>query len=74
MTEAVQTALIVAVPPTLASIASIVMAFKAKTKAEATHLLINSRMEELLRVSKIASHLEGKTEGIAEERKSPNKK
>ena len=68
MTEAVQTALIVAIPPTLAGVASIVMAFKAKTKAEQTHLLINSRMGELLKAAKAISHSEGKEEGIAEER------
>jgi hypothetical protein len=52
MTEAVEIALIVAVPPTIASVAAVIMSIKNGTKIQEVHLGINSRMDELVRASK----------------------
>lgn len=43
-------------------------AYLAKRQAKQTHLLVNSRMDELLRLSKTASKAEGKLEGVQEEK------
>jgi hypothetical protein len=62
MSDTVILAIIAIVPSTLAAILS----FLALNKARATHLLVNSRMDELLKITKSASRAEGVIEGKAE--------
>lgn len=52
MTEAVEIALIVAVPPTLAATAALIMAVRAVHKIQEVHIGINSRMDQLVAASK----------------------
>lgn len=52
MTEAVEIALIVATPPTLAATAALVMAVRAVHKIQEVHIGINSRMDQLVAASK----------------------
>jgi hypothetical protein len=60
-------ALVIATATLVASITSLVMAFKNSVKINEVHLSINSRMDQLL-----AAHgAEMKAEGAAEERSRP---
>jgi RAB protein geranylgeranyltransferase component A len=45
--------------PALCSAAAAVYAFRAKQVATETHILINSRMEEYLKLTRSSSHAEG---------------
>ncbi len=69
MTESVQIAVIVAIPPTIAGVAAVIVALKTRDKIKALTIHINSRMDQLLLTTGQLSHSEGKAEGIAEERK-----
>lgn len=46
---------------------AIVTSYFTRKKVTEYHLLVNSRMDELLRVSKAASRAEGHAEGMKEE-------
>jgi hypothetical protein len=63
MTDAIQTALIVAIPPTLVGIAAIITSLRnravAKAEIREVHLLINSRMTQFLELAKSAAFAEG---------------
>ena len=52
MTEAVQIALIVATPPTVAATAALIMSIRNGSKIQQVHIGINSRMDELVKASK----------------------
>jgi hypothetical protein len=52
-------ALIASVPPTLAAVAAVIVALRGNAKLADVHLQINSRMDELLRVSNKAARAEG---------------
>ena len=52
VTEAVEIAMIVAIPPTIASVAALVMSIRNGTKIHDVHIGINSRMDELVKASK----------------------
>ncbi len=65
MTEAVQIALITAVPPTVVAVTGILVVL---SRIKAVHVQINSRMDELLRTTGTAEHARGQAEGIASER------
>jgi hypothetical protein len=52
MTEAVQIAMIVAVPPTLLGAAALVASIRNGNKIHDVHVGINSRMDELVKASK----------------------
>jgi len=52
MTEAVQIALIVAIPPTLLAAGSLVASIKNGARIQDVHLSINSRMDQLVQASK----------------------
>ena len=52
MTEAVQIALIVAIPPTLLAAGSLVASIKNGARIQDVHLIINSRMDQLVKASK----------------------
>ncbi len=65
MTEAVEVAMIMAVPPTLVAVSGIMVVL---SRIKAVHVQINSRMDELLRTTGTAEHARGQAEGIASER------
>jgi hypothetical protein len=52
MTETVTVALIVATPPTIASVAALIMSIRNGNKIHDVHVGINSRMDELVKASK----------------------
>jgi hypothetical protein len=52
MTDAVQIAMIVAIPPTLLGAAALVASIRNGTKIQDVHLSINSRMDQLVKASK----------------------
>ncbi len=62
MSEAVVVAAIVAIPPTVAAVAALIVSIRTHSATREVHLSVNSRMDELLRVTK--------TSGIAEGRKA----
>lgn len=57
--SAILIALIVAIPPTLAGIAAVIVSLRAKAKTEEIHLLVNSKITELLELTAKASRAEG---------------
>ncbi len=59
MTDATQTALIVAVPPTILALGSLVRSIKNGKDIKEVHLMINSRMDDLLKLTKSASFAAG---------------
>jgi len=63
-------AMITAIPPTLAGVAALIVAMRGSQKLTALHLQINSRMDQLLAVSKTAAH----AEGVASERTQHERK
>jgi hypothetical protein len=56
-------AVIISIGPTIAAIAALLAALKNRKQIEEVHLLINSRMNELLSKSRDASFAEGREEG-----------
>lgn len=68
MTEAVQVALIAAVPPTLLSFAAVISSLLNRGKINGLHLDVNSRLTELLKQTGLAAHAEGLAQGKAENR------
>ena len=70
MSEAIQVAVVISVAPTMASLGAVVIAWFGyrRSKSNATqisevHLLINNRMDELLKAARSESHAEGMAEG-----------
>lgn len=68
MTEAVEIALIASIPPTIVAVGGVYAIIRQSRKITDLKVHINSRMEELLTVSKDKARLEGKAAGIQEER------
>jgi len=68
LSESVQTALIVAVAPTLLALASVVNSIRNSQKLNGIHIDLNSRLTQLLEARGISERATGKAEGIAEER------
>lgn len=66
MDQIVKVALIAAAPPTLAALATMVGNIRNGRKLKELHVIVNSRLTELLAASKAASHAEGKAEGRIE--------
>jgi hypothetical protein len=66
MSDPVQIALIAGVPPTLVAAAALVASVLNHKKIQELHVIVNSRLTELLNETRIASHAEGKAEGKAE--------
>lgn len=60
----VKVALIVSTPPTLLSIITLVVALLNHRDGQKLHISLNSRLSELVRVSKEASHAAGRREGV----------
>lgn len=72
MSDAVITAIIAAVPPTLLAGLALLKAGKVEKAVNEVHLSVNSRLDEFLKVTKTASHAEGvKEEKDKQENKTP---
>jgi hypothetical protein len=52
MTDPVAIAMIVAIPPTIASVAALIMSIRNGNKIQDVHLSLNSRLSELVLASK----------------------
>jgi hypothetical protein len=65
---AVKVAIVSATPPTLAALAALFQTRRTKAQLTELHVLINSRLTELLNLTKESAHAEGKLEGQAEGR------
>lgn len=70
MSDTIVVALIVAIPSFIASIAALLQARAATQKIDATHLVVNSRMTQLLEAVKTGSLAEGREEGRGIEKQS----
>ena len=68
MSETVQTAIIVAIAPTLLATAAVISSIRNSKKLEGIHIDLNSRLSELLRATSTSERAAGKAEGIAEGR------
>jgi hypothetical protein len=59
MTDAVKVALIVATPPTIVAFGAFITSIWNHTKIGQLHVIVNSRLTELLTETRIASRAEG---------------
>jgi hypothetical protein len=66
VTEAVQVALIATLPGTLVGSAALIVAIKGREAVKDVHLLLNSRLDELLNTTKKLAHAEGLADGQRE--------
>lgn len=66
MTETVIISIITSMAAVLVSSVSAYFAFRAKQVSSATHLSVNSRMDEFKRIAEKLFHAQGKAEGRAE--------
>lgn len=73
MSDPVQIAIATSTSACVIAFVGAYFAYKAKIAAKETHLAVNSRMDELLKISKASAKAEGKLEGQAEQlqRKQP---
>ena len=60
--------LITSVITLITALVGVVKGFQNASKIQEVHLSINSRMDQLLAASKAESHLEGKAQGIQEQK------
>ncbi len=67
MSDTVLTAIIVAIPPTLVALVAAIKSFRNGAAVEKVHIAINSRMDEMLKLTRTSSH----AEGVLEEKKNP---
>ncbi len=70
MTESVQIALIVAVPPTLVAVAALVSSLKNSSKLQALHIDLNSRLTQLMEASAKSERAMGHAAGLEEGRQT----
>jgi len=63
MTDAVQAALIVSIAPTLVATGSLIASIKNRSKLNALHIDLNSRLTELLKAHGASERAEGVLEG-----------
>ena len=59
MSEPVIVAMLVAIPPTLVAMAALIASLRNGKKTDAIHVLMNSRLDELLAATRRSSHAEG---------------
>lgn len=71
MSDAVVIAMLVAIPPTVAACASLVVAVRSNKRLDKLHIQINSRMDQLLKAVAAQERGEGRAEGIEAERIRP---
>jgi hypothetical protein len=69
MTDIVRVALITATPPTIVALGALAASLSNYRKIAELHVIVNSRLSELLKVTGKASFAEGKAEGKAEHTK-----
>ncbi len=60
MSEAVAVALIVAIPPTLAAVAALIVSTKNRAETKEVHLSLNSRLDQLIKVTRSDAIHEGR--------------
>ncbi len=70
MSETVQTALIVAVAPTLLACAAVISSVRNSRKLTGIHIDLNSRLTQLLEATGASERASGHAEGMAEERQN----
>lgn len=66
MTDAVQVALIVAVPTTIAAVGSFIVSLRNSNKLTAVHTDMNGKLSALLEAHGLAEHAKGVAEGRAQ--------
>jgi hypothetical protein len=66
MTDLVKVALIAATPPTIVAFGALYTSVLNHTKIGQLHVIVNSRLTELLAETRVASRAEGRAEGIKE--------
>lgn len=66
-------AVLTIIPTTIASIAALIVSMRGNRKIDDLHVIVNSRLSELLATTATASHAEGQAEGIESERQRPRK-
>ncbi len=71
MSDPVKLALIVAAAPTLLALAAVISSIRNSKKLNALHVDVNSRLTQLLEASSTSAFVQGKAEGVAEEREKP---
>ena len=59
MSDTVIIAAIAAIPPTLAALLALVKSIKVEKAVQEVHLSVNSRLDQLLKSTSLASHAEG---------------
>ncbi len=73
MTEAVKVAIIVAIPPTLAAPVGMFASLRNGKKVAELHVLVNSRLTQLLNLTASSSRAEGKLAAENTERQKTQK-
>jgi hypothetical protein len=73
MTEAIEVALIAAVPPTLVALGALILGVLNRLGLANVSLKIDGRLTELLELTRKASHAEGVREQKQEEESLPHK-
>ncbi len=58
------------VAPTIAAVAALISSLRNRSKIEQVHLAVNSRLDELLKLTKTSSYAEGKAAGEFRQRDS----
>lgn len=72
---AVAIAALAVIPTTIASVAALIVSLKNHKKIDELHVVVNSRLSELLATTAHASKAEGQAEGIEAERsRSPRQR
>lgn len=68
MSDVVLIAIIAAVPPTILAAATLLVGLRTKQTVASHEHKVNSRLDELMRVSQSLAHAEGRAEGVEHER------
>lgn len=64
MTDAVQIAFIAILPATLASLGALIASMRNKAAIQEVHQVVNSRMDQMLELTRKSSKAEGVKEGV----------
>lgn len=73
MTDLVKIAVIAATPPTIVSIGALLASLSNHAKIQELHVIVNSRLTELLASNKQAATAEGRAEGVKAEQERTTK-
>ena len=63
MSNEIIIALIITIPPTITSLVAVYLAVKSNKAIKEVHLVMNSRLDQLLKSSNAEARAEGKEEG-----------